>query len=213
MQLRHLFKLDAPIIPTWVKSHFKEVNAKVNECNWYNIARSKYSLNNYVMFKNSLVLEEYLLDKSDFYGASLKFKARSNTLPLNGRIPSWTENMIETCALCKNGIEDLSHFLFTCGALNDVRTDELLKLERHLLENNLHPLWQNFMASDLESKMCIMLGTPVMKIMVTFLIHFVKVILNVLGMLDHPSWTLSHSFARFMLILRVCNIWDQYDLR
>ena len=68
--------------------------------------------------------------------------------------------MNETCALCKNGIEDLSHFLFTCGALNDVRTDELLKLERHLLENNLYSLWQNFMASDLESKMCIMLETP-----------------------------------------------------
>ena len=78
------------------------------------------------------------------------------------------------------------------------------KLEHHLLENNLHSLWQNFMGSDLEYKMCIMLGTPLDEDYGHFFDTFCKVILNVLGMLDHPSWTLSHSFVRFMFILCVC---------
>ena len=45
--------------------------------------RPFHPLNEYVKFKSISILEDYLLDKLDFYGASLKFKARSNTLALD----------------------------------------------------------------------------------------------------------------------------------
>ena len=49
------------------------------------ISQEKTSLNDYLQFKDVVILEEYLLDNTDFYGCSLKFKARSNTLPLDYR--------------------------------------------------------------------------------------------------------------------------------
>ena len=57
-------------------------------------------------------METYLLDKTDFYGASLKFKIRSNTLPLEKKLSKWTADIDGTCKLCNNGLEDVNHFLF-----------------------------------------------------------------------------------------------------
>ena len=49
--------------------------------------------NDYLLCKNKPSLENYLLCKLYFYGAALKFKARSNTLALNGRAHSWKPNI------------------------------------------------------------------------------------------------------------------------
>ena len=55
----------------------------------------------------------YLLCSKDFFAASLKFKARSNTLQLNDRTYPWNNDGNNICPLCKNGIEDLKHMLNT----------------------------------------------------------------------------------------------------
>ena len=34
-------------------------------------------------------MESYLMDKLDFYGSSLTFRALANVLPLDGRLRSW----------------------------------------------------------------------------------------------------------------------------
>jgi hypothetical protein len=122
---------------------------------WYDNAKSKSSLNDYVLFKNQIKMEHYLLDNLDFYGVSLKFKARSNTLPLNGRVHSWNEGMDDKCPLCNNGKEDLRHF-FTCCKLNNIRSNEYMQLECKLLGQNLEIFCHLFIAGDLD----LMLGTP-----------------------------------------------------
>ena len=79
----------------------------------------KSSLRNYALLKDKPRLEDYLLCSKDFFAASLKFKAKSNTLQLNDRMYHWNNdgnNII--CPLCKNGIEDLKHFMFICKHFN-----------------------------------------------------------------------------------------------
>lgn len=158
--LGHVFKYDSMASPQWAKSCFKNLNRQAYERVWYENANSKSSLNDYVMFKTKLGMEDYLLDISDFLGVSLKFKARSNTLPVNGRVHSWKTGMNDTCPLCNNGREDLRHFLFMCSTLNDIRVSELSKLESSLLSQGLINHWQTFMTGDLDLKMCFMLGAP-----------------------------------------------------
>jgi len=159
-KLGNVFKYDSAANPHWVKSYFKRRNCQMYECLWYDNAKSKSSLNDYVMFKTDLRMEDYLLDNSDFNGVSLKFKARSNTLPLNGRVHTWKAGVDEICPLCNNGKEDLRHFLFSCSALNSVRVDEFSKLESSLFSQDLHALWQIFMAGNEDLKICLMLGDP-----------------------------------------------------
>jgi hypothetical protein len=104
-------------------------------------------------------LENYLLDKTDFQGASLKFRLRSNTLPLDRRTSKWSPDHDSTCKTCNNGTESIQHFLFTCAALNDVRIDEYVKLERQLISMNLIDVWELFMSSDLDVKLNLTLGS------------------------------------------------------
>jgi len=116
-------------------------------------------LTDYRVFKDLPGLENYLLDCTDFYDASLKFKLRSNTLPLERRICNWsTENNDGNCTLCKYGIEDVSHFLFICDALKSVRIDEYKKLEDCLVLNNCYDAWDLFISSDLNVKLCLTLS-------------------------------------------------------
>ena len=64
--------------------------------------RPFHPLNEYVQFKSISILEDYLLDKLDFYGASLKFKARSNTLALDRKKCIWdqTKHLKKSNAAC-----------------------------------------------------------------------------------------------------------------
>ena len=107
-------------------------------------------------------MENYLLDKTDFYGASLKFKIRSNTLPLENKLSKWTLESDGTCKLCNNGLEDVKHFLFVCQALNVVRNDEYLKLERDLTMINCSDIWELFISSNLDVKYNLVLGSTSM---------------------------------------------------
>ena len=126
---------------------------------WLGSAMTNSSLKDYVsLFKSKPGLEDYLVCKLDFYGASMKFKARSNTLPLNGRTHSWKPDINMYCPLCDKDIEDLRHFLFTCSTLNSIRVDEFRKLEDQLLLHNLADFWRLFMSGNLSIKMCLMLG-------------------------------------------------------
>ena len=70
---------------------------------WLNSVLSKSSLSDYVLLKSKPELEQYLLCNLDFHAASLKFKARSNTLPINGRTYSWNPDKDSVCPLCKEG--------------------------------------------------------------------------------------------------------------
>ena len=87
------------------------------ECHelWNKSVRDKSS-QMIMLFLDNVYLERYLLDKTDFYGSSIKFKARSNTHSLNYRIRKWSNNKEGEYQLCNDrAIEDLRHFFFTCN--------------------------------------------------------------------------------------------------
>jgi len=119
---------------------------------WKEEVKSKSSLADYSIIKDTVCMESYLLDKTDFYGASLKFKIRSNTLPLDYRISRWTSDNNGICKLCNNGLEDVKHFLFTCQALNNIRIDEYNTLENDLINLNAINLWELYMSGNLHVK-------------------------------------------------------------
>jgi len=125
---------------------------------WICGVQSKSSLLYYALLKDAPHLEKYLLCNTDFYAASLKFKARSNTLPLNARSFKWNDDRSTTCPLCSNGEEDLKHFLFTCTSLQNIRAAVFQGLENSLKSNNLDSMWYLFICSDLNVKTCLFLG-------------------------------------------------------
>jgi hypothetical protein len=149
---------------SWFKS-FHHIYRNQYNIDWYSAACSKSSLNSYVLLKRQPNLENYLLDNKDFYGASLKFKARSNTLPLNGRTRAWEPNNSGLCQLCNDGIEDLKHFMFTCENLHDVRTDELAILKRRLTDSGLLFIWYIIMLKNYDTNLYLILGGDCNEIM------------------------------------------------
>ena len=146
-----------PEDPSWANS-IKNVIKKISIDEWLNEARSKSSLKDYIKFKDCPSLESYLLDKTDFYGASLKFKLRSSTLPLDCKLSKWTPEIDGICTLCSNGIEDQIHFLFICSSLNLVRTEEFKKLEYNLTTAGFEDIWAMFISSDLDVKYSLTIG-------------------------------------------------------
>jgi hypothetical protein len=141
----------------WFRS-FVNINRQQCHVNWYNNACSKTSLHDYICFKNQPSLESYLMDKNDFTGASLKFKARSNTLPLNGRTSSWNEQKSGSCDLCNDDLEDIRHFIFSCPATYNIRVDEFYKLKHKLQECGMFPVWLLFISSNIDTKLYMLLG-------------------------------------------------------
>ena len=111
---------------------FNHTHDQLVSHNWYDSACQKSSLDLYIKFKKSPYLERYLLDKLDFYGASLKFKARSNTLPLERKLSSWDPSNNGNCLLCKEGIEDVTHFMLKCKSLDNIRNMEMTNLKNNL---------------------------------------------------------------------------------
>ena len=159
--MEYIISCDPPANPRWVNT-FKRINKIVCNNDWRNIVRGKSSLTDYLYFKKDIQMEEYLLDKTDFYGCSLKFKARSNTLPLAYRKRHWSINTDGKCMLCNDDcVEDLRHFLFSCRRLNEIRVDEYLKLENNLCTNGFGDVWLRFIISNLDTKLYIMLGCPI----------------------------------------------------
>jgi hypothetical protein len=141
----------------WFNS-FVNINRQQCHINWYNNACSKTSLHDYICLKNQPNLESYLIDKLDFIGSSLKFKARSNTLPLNGRTSSWNKQKSGSCDLCNDDLEDIRHFIFSCPATNNIRIDEFYKLEQKLQEGGLFSAWLLFISSNIDIKLYMLLG-------------------------------------------------------
>ena len=68
-----------------------------------------------------------------------------------------------TYKTCNNGTEiNIQHLLFTCTALNDIRTDEYVKLERKFISINRIDVWELFMSSNLDVKLNLTLGIDVL---------------------------------------------------
>ena len=153
----HIFKDNLYDSRSWIKT-FNNISVDNYNNKWLVSAMSKSSLKDYVLYKRKPSLESYLLCKLDFYGAAIKFKARSNTLPLNSRVHSWKPDLNIICPICNKDTEDLKHFLFICSSLNDIRADELRKLEIQLLSHDLETFWSIYISSNLTIKLCLMLG-------------------------------------------------------
>ena len=164
----HIIRCETPADTNWVNI-FKRINNIVCNNEWFINVLDKSSLKDYAYFKNVIHLEEYLLDKTDFYGCSLKFKARSNTLPLQYRIRNWSLNNNGKCMLCNDdSVEDLRHFLFSCRPLNEIRVDEYVKLECNLCNNGFSDIWVHFITGNIDLKLYIMLGCPAHLITTSF---------------------------------------------
>ena len=147
-----------PSNPQWANSMKRRINNIFNT-EWVDDIQSKSSLHDYRGIKYTPGLENYLMDTTDFYGASLKFKIRSNTLPLEHKVSRWTPGNDGICQLCNNGVEDVKHFLFTCQYLNVIRATEYSKLEKTLINLNGMNVWTLFISGNLDLKYKLMLGS------------------------------------------------------
>ena len=148
-----------PRNPRWANSIKGTINNIFNK-EWIEDVKSKSSLIDYSNIKYTPHMEIYLLDKTDFYGASLKFKIRSNTLPLEHKVSRWTPGINDgTCQLCNNGLEDIKHFLFTCQSLNTIRSNEYSNLENNLIDINGIDVWELFISGNLDLKYKFMIGS------------------------------------------------------
>ncbi|XP_071959459.1 uncharacterized protein [Antedon mediterranea] len=106
--MSHRFKLTTDTNNQWVIIS-KSIIKSIDGIQIFDQARKKTSLMNYVTLKSTPYIEPYLLDKLDFLGASLKFKARSNTLALNLKKSIWEEDNDGTCPIyfkCKQATKD-----------------------------------------------------------------------------------------------------------
>ncbi|XP_033097619.1 uncharacterized protein LOC117101693 [Anneissia japonica] len=130
----------------------------MNVVDWLNKTSEKSFLSDYIKFKRIPKMESYLLTKTDFYGAQLKFKARSNSLQLEIKASKWDNNNPGTCLLCNNGIEDLRHFLFICNKLEEVRLSEHEILVNKLYDSGLSELCNQILTKDTDAFLILMLG-------------------------------------------------------
>ena len=88
------------------------------------------------------------MDKLDFYGASLKFKAHPNTLPLERKLSSWDPSNNGICLLCKEGIEDVTHFMLKCKSFDNIRNMELTNLKNNLCMPGYGFIWNEFFSTS-----------------------------------------------------------------
>ena len=117
------------------------------------------SLQEYATLKLKPKLENYLIDKTDFEGVALKFKVRSNTLPLNNRTSKWNSDNNKKCRLCNlNSDEDIHHFILSCPALNNIRNDEMYNLNKELFLTGNYELFYEFHNANENTKFKFILG-------------------------------------------------------
>ena len=79
---------------------------------------SKSSLREYIIFYRHEGKQPYLEDMRDFEGSRLKLLCRTNSLCLNNLLSNMSLKNSNKCSLCDcNVVEDVSHFLLLCPAL------------------------------------------------------------------------------------------------
>ena len=87
--LLNYFNYDSDFL-NWC-SLFKCNNKQNDHMDWKVRTSGKSSLINYHVYKDAPFLEPYLLDQFNFKGINLKFKARSNSLNLEGNKKAWSD--------------------------------------------------------------------------------------------------------------------------
>ena len=148
----------SPRNPHWAHS-IKSIIYNIFSNEWKEEALTKSSLTSYLIIKDTPCMEKYLLDATDFHGASLKFKIRSNTLPLDSKISKWTPDNDGICKLCNIDLENVNHFLFTCKSLNTIRAEEYNNLEKELINIDGIDIWELFISGNLDVKYNMTLGS------------------------------------------------------
>ena len=142
----------------WLRNFIYQ-NACNNNKEWFEKARDKSSLSDYIKCKIQPGLENYLLDKVSFVGVNLKFRARTNTLDLEGKKRSWSDKHTGLCKICEcKTIEDLNHFLFDCSSLKHIRDNCLLLLQNDLESWGLTSYWNLFHDGSNELKRDLLLN-------------------------------------------------------
>ena len=88
--------------------------------------------------------------------------ARTGCLGLENTLQKW--NISDgICKLCNEGIEDLSHLMFTCQKFTELRIKMWQNLEKCLLETGNTKLWNEFAESPLSNKLILLFGGTVPK--------------------------------------------------
>ena len=155
----HVFNFDNLTFNSFSVSTLKNDVSKWYKAEWSDTLTQKISLHNYSKLQSSPKLQKYLLDKTNFYGASIKFKLRSNTLPLDCKTYKWSNDISGVCSLCDSGeIEDVKHFLLKCTAFDDIRNEELTNLKGKLTLCDLFDTWTLFSSSIADDKLLYILG-------------------------------------------------------
>ncbi|XP_071944139.1 uncharacterized protein [Antedon mediterranea] len=208
----HVFSNNIPIDSAWFKS-FKCVNRQMYELDWFNKSCTKPSLSLYVKLKKMPELENYLTVKTDFHGAQLKFKARSNTLQLESRLSKWDMNNTGNCMLCKDEPEDLYHFMLNCIVLQEVRISEFECLEQNLNDSGLSDLWNSLQLNNSEVILMIILGGDCSVLIPTMSINMVNKAHDILDKFCKSylkkAWafkqrlTLSNDFFKFFIVCKL----------
>ena len=151
------YNVDSEIIPRWVNI-FRSNNKAIDYDNWYDNAHGKSTLRNYIKHKTQPSLEPYLLDKLNFAGCNLKFKARSNVLNLEGRKVAWSNEYNGLCKLCNNDKQEtIEHFMFECTKLAIIRDTSFNMLKNNLLKKGWDNMWQLFINGNIDIKRHLML--------------------------------------------------------
>lgn len=142
--------------PNWLR-RFAKLSIEGYKLHFFQEIDEKRSLNWYRMFKRSTFGEKYLFSVDNFAGVRLKFLARTGCLGLGEDLKRW--NISDgKCVLCNSAEEDLPHFLFLCPALNQIRSEMYVCLERECKTLYFDHVWQRFSASSLNNKICWLLG-------------------------------------------------------
>jgi len=132
---------------------FKCKNKVKDQIEWKERILKKSSLDEYNKHKDIPCLEPYLLDKLNFNGVSLKFKARTNSLNLENKKKIWNDQNTGMCKMCNlNEIENVDHFMFKCSSLRNVRFKHFKELEESLNRQGWRSIWIIFNEGDLSVK-------------------------------------------------------------
>ena len=113
--------------------HFFEGNVNINTFNKFfgqnvkfkqmELIASKSSLKSYLFFHKVSGPQKYLNNIDDFEASRLKLLARTDCLPLNSVLKRMSMINSDICDLCSSDVDDVSHFLVDCPALQSIRNE------------------------------------------------------------------------------------------
>ena len=110
-----------------------DIKRKINEWDtkiWREGMERKSTLDLYRNYKMEIREEKWYANGHKWV---IMMKARSNTLRLRWR--EWGTNEEKQCQICRNGTENLEHFLVTCVSLENVRS-KYIELMRPRIDDN-----------------------------------------------------------------------------